>query len=1418
MQTSLAQQQIQQKRIERIKAVRSKAKRISKQKAAQFSELQTAAQHSLEDEIEKNWQTQKEQKLQRLKAQYEHLQSQMGSAHIAAQQTTTQMQKQALQHRDELEQHQIVTTQRARSAMSILQRRIVNEQNSQQQRAQWRLRALQLVEHHRHRLEQQLNEQYFLLPAGLSPQNPFQQHQPQHSDRIQLIHTSTTHSRADPRFYDAQRYTLVTKYNRTGNLKHYSEPISPAHFNPHPKLSFQKVSPHQSGPTAEANSAPSLKQYLPQTLLKRLNRKYHEKRKKKKRRRKQKQRWEAQGITLKSDGSKMTSIPEEPSQKESMFHAMPSNVQHEQREALRDIGNTESQRTHIPTPTPWDAAKEVRAATALKERAQTQAFLTAQKRGKAALERELRKGKAKQLDAELEMLHQQMIQQKLAKCRHILEKAGERPSKVHKLQAELEGKFEDLFVRSVTTSPRSDKENATAKSESKETEESDSKDEEKPRLVPPRPVCHSDSSSSSTSLSTTAESSPQKPKAIKLPPIKKCEIHEPIVNQPRREMETEEDIIEQSESESEEEYEESDIAEQSVTRSRCIKFKKNDDGSTSISESTSMSSSMASSPQKGHRSGSVSVSESESEAAHDRVVVPKQWFESLLAQIKADAPSTTMTRSTTASNSILSSPQTVKEANLVEHRGDQIAMDRTWFEKLMRDVYHKNVIAEPQKKKANVSQDVNLTEILSRDTATNSEAEAKSTTDSSSVVAEDEYNRFFKRQKPISVLADLVSDVDVDGDNDADDEYDPTHKPYNLRQSIESTERNGSDPLDIDETSRFIRESAALLNKTANFFENFSDTDVSSMDYKKTDQSLVDKLLRASIGSIHSDSSNWSLSSLSSADFQTLPSSLARFDQFLSIGENGNGTKKIDAAKDGLNTKVQAKVPAKTPMQTIKEIATPTSSALSNASNGSSFTFDSKSNSRKASKDSRIPDTPKLFGASDGSESSSTTFGENTNPVNGTQKIQDASPATQTQTPATLPTQPRHREANIQMSDAKIDYHSDEEKAVTVSRPSSADNGYPPQLSDAQNTEESNTETPKASKNSELASRPRFTDGTLFSAPSLPPSASAKSQSRPAKTAPSQQSRQSRNGPSAQSAAGGASQDQSALPIQHLHFLDVHLSGSSETPSLTELKKFNEEMDSTLQEIMKLETSRNEGDISFLQSMDSSARPQIPSALDSLNVSEIENSSSNSHPQHFNTNKSHVTSGTSDLSFSLDTLYAGHRLLMSEEQPRRTTFPPITPMDLLDSSSDPESLPTTKGSPSALETVSTAINSESCSECSQDDDDMELEVEDLVSSAMVRQQYGDGEVEVGTDAELSTFGAMGADGSHLQTSQGSESGVMLVGDLEMVREEAESDFKPKVDEVVEAQSQSETRRSYQQIQIGNKLAKLKSRGKQRRAR
>ena len=90
------------------------------------------------------------------------------------------------------------------------------------------------------------------------------------------------------------------------------------------------------------------------------------------------------------------------------------------------------------------AAKEVRKHTAEKEKNTTKQFLKAQKRGKIALEKEIQKLKSAQLDSELELLHQKLIKKKLEKYQKIIDTQNANNS-TNKLQAELEGKFEDLF-------------------------------------------------------------------------------------------------------------------------------------------------------------------------------------------------------------------------------------------------------------------------------------------------------------------------------------------------------------------------------------------------------------------------------------------------------------------------------------------------------------------------------------------------------------------------------------------------------------------------------------------------------------------------------------------------------------------------------------------------------------------------------------------------------------------------------------------------------------------------------------------------------------------------------------------------------------------------------------------------------------
>merc|ERR1712129_425757 len=134
----------------------------------------------------------------------------------------------------------------------------------------------------------------------------------------------------------------------------------------------------------------------------------------------------------------------------------------------------------------------------------------------------------------------------------------------------------------------------------------------------------------------------------------------------------------------------------------------------------------------------------------------------------------------------------------------------------------------------------------------------------------------------------------------------------------------------------------------------------------------IDKLLRSSVTSNKSDSSQWGMSSLSSMDFDKMPHVLNKFDQFLSIGNNDSERpKKPNLPKP----KPLNKPNGKTPMQTIKEIPTP---SMTNSS-CSAFTVDSKpatslntnpndlahlSTRRMSSTWRDKPNTPKLFNPS----------------------------------------------------------------------------------------------------------------------------------------------------------------------------------------------------------------------------------------------------------------------------------------------------------------------------------------------------------------------------------------------------------------------------------------------------------------------
>eukprot|EP01084_Bolivina_argentea_P176889 306009_1 len=463
----------------------------------------------------------------------------------------------------------------------------------------------------------------------------------------------------------------------------------------------------------------------------------------------------------------------------------------------------------------------------------------------------------------------------------------------------------------------------------------------------------------------------------------------------------------------------------SVTRSRRFKIHRNDDGSTSSSESTSIATSVSQSPQK-HPT--------------DQVIVPKKWFESLVRQVKEDD------RRVNESNSTITS-QTVDldSVNITSHGKDQVAMNRTWFEQLLQDVYKKKKdhltdhVVEESKNEEDITQPPQI-DVAPQDVDTSSihhnASSSKPTTESNTDCEkesrdDDEYNLIFKRQKPISVLSEMMSDLDA---NDADDEYDPNQKPNNLRQSVDSdmsnmnheSEESASDLscINIHNANKFIRESAALLNQTANFFDNFSDGS-SSMDFTKTDKSIkkndIDSLLRAST---QSDSSQWSLSSLSSMEFATLPASLQKFENFLSDGKSKNTENKN----------------AKTPMQTIKELPTPSSS--------SSFTLRSNIN------DSETPNTPTPF------EGSSLIYN-----ANGAKQVRFEDQCT-----------------------SNLNYHSEEEKASSVVSSTGNEADVNTKLTREHFiTPTTGTHTTTITSSNQ-PSNPRFTDGTVNSYPSLPPS------------------------------------------------------------------------------------------------------------------------------------------------------------------------------------------------------------------------------------------------------------------------------------------------------------------------------------------
>ena len=326
------------------------------------------------------------------------------------------------------------------------------------------------------------------LPPGLSPQIPFNQQQSSQiklcRNKLTLKANTNTHSasrnQSDPRDQQSHRYTLITNHhapsypvphpgaatNKTFDFATIPV-VAPATFNPHPPLYFQTVNENhsqneekeQSQEPQEDNEeseelpikVPKLQSYLPPKMLKRLNRKYNKKRKNKRKQKRQKM--VELGVDLKFNGKQMMSIPEEQSlassiatsssrgsNEKTMYHALPSNVQREQMQKSLVKLAQKSKVQNTSNKTPWENAKEIRARTAQKEKAQTMAFLKAQKRGKKAMRLQKQQKLSSQMDADMELMHQQTIKENLAKCQNIVDKAQNKT-----LQKELETKFEDLF-------------------------------------------------------------------------------------------------------------------------------------------------------------------------------------------------------------------------------------------------------------------------------------------------------------------------------------------------------------------------------------------------------------------------------------------------------------------------------------------------------------------------------------------------------------------------------------------------------------------------------------------------------------------------------------------------------------------------------------------------------------------------------------------------------------------------------------------------------------------------------------------------------------------------------------------------------------------------------------------------------------
>ena len=155
-----ARQEIKQKRIDRIKAVRNKEKLIAKKQLNQYSQFQHFTQQQIENEMEKQWILIKNDKLQQLKEHYDKIQSNIGSGHDSAKENINNLNKMALFNQKLLNKQNETRQQRANNAISKIQQKIINEQNQKLIRAKWRNNAIEMAQIHRKKLQKQLEYQY----------------------------------------------------------------------------------------------------------------------------------------------------------------------------------------------------------------------------------------------------------------------------------------------------------------------------------------------------------------------------------------------------------------------------------------------------------------------------------------------------------------------------------------------------------------------------------------------------------------------------------------------------------------------------------------------------------------------------------------------------------------------------------------------------------------------------------------------------------------------------------------------------------------------------------------------------------------------------------------------------------------------------------------------------------------------------------------------------------------------------------------------------------------------------------------------------------------------------------------------------------------------------------------------------------